>query len=116
MTDSSFYSFTLVVRHGACLYFARDGLPARYGKVVAALVIQGTQIQGLLLFREWHQDRIATNGWRLVEAFPGRTLPGRLLNTTQRYEETTQTVCLNIIICRYLFRLKTLQLITVNMT
>ena len=88
MTDGSFHSFTLVVRHGVCLYFARDGLPARYGKVVAALVVQGTRIQGLLLFREWHQDRIATNGLRLVEAFPGRTLPRRLPNAMQCYEET----------------------------
>ena len=90
MTDGSFHSFTLVVRHGACLYFARDGLPVHYGKVVAALVIQGTRIQGLLLFHEWHQDGIATNGRRLVEAFPGRTLPRRLPNAMQRYEETTQ--------------------------
>ena len=50
MTDGSFHSFALVVRHGACLYFARDGLPARYGKVVAALVVQGTWIRGFLLF------------------------------------------------------------------
>ena len=90
MTDGFFYSFTLVVRHGACLYFARDGLPERYGKVVAALVAQGIRLQGFLLFREWHQDGIVTNGLRLVEAFPGRTLPGRLPNATQRYEETTQ--------------------------
>ena len=110
MTDGSFHSFTLIVRHGACLYFAQDGLPVCYGKVVAALVIQGTWIRGFsLFFREWHQDGIATNGRRLVEAFPGRTLPGRLPNAKQRYKETTQkqTVCLNIIICRYLFRLKT---------
>ena len=39
MTDGSFHSFALIVRHGACLYFARDGLPARYGKVVAALML-----------------------------------------------------------------------------
>ena len=90
MTDGSFHSFALIVRHGACLYFARDGLPARYGKVVVALVVQGTRIQGLLLFREWHQDGIAINRRRLVEAFPGCTLPRRLPNTMQRYEETTQ--------------------------
>ena len=35
MSDGSFHSFTLVVRHGACLYFARDGLWVRYGKLVA---------------------------------------------------------------------------------
>ena len=75
MTDGSFHSFTLIVRHGACLYFARDRLPARYGKVVAALVVQGTQIRGFLLFRQWHQDGITTNGLRLSEAFPGRTYP-----------------------------------------
>ena len=39
MTDGSFYTFALVVRHGACLYFAPDGLSARYGKVVAALML-----------------------------------------------------------------------------
>ena len=39
MTDGSFHSFVLVVRHGACLYFARDGLSARYSKVVAALML-----------------------------------------------------------------------------
>ena len=63
----------------------------------------------LTFFREWHQDRIATNGRRLVEAFLGCALPGQLPNAKQRYEETMQkqTVCLNIIICRYLFRLKT---------
>ena len=117
-TDGSFHSFALIVRHGACLYFARDRLPARYGKVVAALVIQGTRIRGFLPFRQWHQDGIATNGLRILEAFPGCTLPRRLPNATERYEETMQkqTVCLNIIICRYLFWLKTLQLITVNMT
>ena len=90
MTDGSFHSFTLVVRHGACLYFARDGLPVCYSKVVAALVVQGTWIQGLLLFCEWHQDGITTNGLRLMEAFPGHTLPGRLPNAMHRYKETTQ--------------------------
>ena len=39
MTDGSFHSLALVVRHGACLYFAWDGLLARYGKVVAALML-----------------------------------------------------------------------------
>ena len=39
MTDGFFHSFALVVRHGVCLYFAGDGLPARYGKVVAALML-----------------------------------------------------------------------------
>ena len=118
MTDGFLHSFTLVVRHGACLYFTRDRLPARYGKVVAALVVQGTWIRDFSFFHEWHQEGIATNGLRLLEAFPGHTLPRQLPNATEHYEETMQkqTVCLNIIICRYLFRLKTLQLITVNMT
>ena len=63
----------------------------------------------LIFFREWHQGEIATNRQRLVEAFPGRTIPRQLPNAKHCYEETTQkqTVCLNIIICRYLFRLKT---------
>ena len=38
-TEGSFYSFALIERHGVCLYFARDGLPAHYGKVVAALML-----------------------------------------------------------------------------
>ena len=73
-----------------------------------ALVAQGTWIRGFSFFREWHQDGIATNGRRLVEASLSCTMPGRLPNAKQCYEETTQkqTVCLNIIICRYLFRLK----------
>ena len=50
MTDSYFHSFTLVVRHGACLYFARDGLPACYGKVVAALVYKGHGYKAFCFF------------------------------------------------------------------
>ena len=54
------------------------------------LVALGTWIRGFLLFAEWHQDGIMTNGWRLVEAFPSCTLPGRLPNAKLCYEETTQ--------------------------
>ena len=74
MTDGSFHSFTLVVRHGACLYFARDGLPARYGKVVAALVVQGTWIRGFSLFFVngiKTESRLTDGGsWRPFRAVP----------------------------------------------
>ena len=40
----------LVARHGACLYSARDGLPACYGKVVAAQVVTTDRIPDFLLF------------------------------------------------------------------
>ena len=59
MTDGSFYSFTLVVRHGACLYFARDGLPAHYGKVVAALMLQSHKGHG------YEASRFFVNGIKM---------------------------------------------------
>ena len=54
------------------------------------LVTLRTWIRGFSLFVEWHQDGIATNGRKLVEAFPSCTLPGRLPNAKQCYEETMQ--------------------------
>ena len=39
----------LVARHGACLYSARNGLLACYGKVVAAQVVTTDRIRDFLL-------------------------------------------------------------------
>ena len=39
----------LVARHRACLYSTRDGLPACYGKVVAAQVVTTDRIRDFLL-------------------------------------------------------------------
>ena len=39
----------LIARHGACLYFARDGSPAHYGEVVAAQVVITDRRQDFLL-------------------------------------------------------------------
>ena len=39
----------LVARHGACLYSARDGLPACYSKVVAAQAVTTDRIRDFLL-------------------------------------------------------------------
>ena len=39
----------LIARHGACLYFARDGSPVRYGEVVAAQVVITDRRQDFLL-------------------------------------------------------------------
>ena len=39
----------LVARHRACLYSAQNGLPAHYGKVVAAQVVTTDRIRDFLL-------------------------------------------------------------------
>ena len=38
-----------IARHGACLYFVRDGSPPRYGEVVAAQVVIMDRRQDFLL-------------------------------------------------------------------
>ena len=45
----SYTQTKLVARHGACLNFARDGLPARYSKVVVAKNRRMGRIRNLLL-------------------------------------------------------------------
>ena len=76
MTDGSFHSFALVVRHEACLYFARDGLTARYGEVVAALMLYSHKGHGYEASRFFvncikTESRLTDGGlWRPFRAVP----------------------------------------------
>ena len=59
-----------------------------------AVVAQGTWIRGFSLFCEWHQDRIMTNGRRLVgglsELYPTRTTTERKATLRRNNAETNR--------------------------
>ena len=73
----------LVARHGACLYFTRDGSPTRYSEVVAAQSCNNGQDTRLFAFCEGHRNRIAINEQRLTQA-PSGQYPEQLCNTTEK--------------------------------
>ena len=59
-----------------CLYSARDGLPVRYSKVVAAQVVTTDRIRDFLLSVNGIDNRIAINEQRLtVSPFRVCTIP-----------------------------------------